>query len=294
MGSRSTQIGIERTVGSGTSIDTSYTIADTADGANLYAALGVQQAFKIGKRLSGNATMQSARASGEGAEGFTVFGGGLSYTDLKDFRASLSLQTRGGIGGGTTLSGGATGHLGPNLAMLGTLDETFGNGLFAVNDRVSLAYRPDDDDRFISLLGYERQSGGYSASAGTADVLSLEELFRITASTEIAGRFAYKLSGDGYYMAHTSLAAMRVTQRLGARFDLGAEVRAINAAKVAGANAGDFAAEAGYRIGSGTRLAAGYNFSTSADPTLTGQPQRRGVYATVTTLIDRVFGWGKP
>jgi hypothetical protein len=237
--------------------------------------------------------MQSARATGSGQDGFTVFGGGLSYTDLKDFRASLSVQSRGGFGGGTTLSGGATGHVGPNIALLGTIDQTFGNGLFAVNDRVSLAYRPAENDRFISLFGYERRSGGYSAAEGTADVLSFEEIFRLTPATEIAGRFAYKLNGDGYYTAHSSLAGARVTQRFGRRFDAGAEVRELSAGDIPGAKATDFAAEAGYRVGSGTRLAAGYNFSGSVDPTLTGQPQRRGFYVTITTLVDRIFGWGK-
>jgi hypothetical protein len=163
-----------------------------------------------------------------------------------------------------------------------------------VNDRVSLAYRPDQNDRFISLLGYERRSGGYSAAEGLADVLSFEEIFRPGRATEIAGRFAYKLNGDGFYTAHTSIVGMRVTQNVGPRFDLGAELRRMSAANIPGAKAADFAAEAGYRIGLGTRLAAGYNFSGSVDPTLTGHPQRRGFYVTVTTLVDRIFGWGKP
>jgi hypothetical protein len=293
IGSRSTQIGVERTIGSSTAIDSSYVVANTGNATNMYAALGVQEAFRFGKRISGNATMQSARATGTGEAGFTVFGGGLSYTDLKDFRASVSVQSRGGFGGGTTLSGGATGHIGPNIALLGTVDQTFGSGLSAVNDRISLAYRPDQNDRFISLLGYDRQSGGYSAAEGTADVLSFDEIFRATPSTEIGGRYAYKLNGDGFYAAHTSLAGIRVTQQFGPRFDIGAELREMSAANIPGAKATDVAAEAGYRIGLGTRLAGGYNFSGSVDPTLTGHPQRRGFYVTVTTLIDRIFGWGK-
>lgn len=293
IGGRSTQIGMQRTIGSGTAIDTSYAIADTDNGTNLYAALGVQQTFKIGKRFTGNATMQSARATGTGAQGFTVFGSSLSYTDLKDFRASLSMQSRGGQGGGMTISGGATGHLGPNLAMLGTVQQTFGNGTSAVDDRISLAYRNSDDDRFLSLFGYNRTSGGYGSIEGKSNVVSFDEFYRPAASTEIAGRFAYKLDGDGYYLAHTSLASLRVRQNLGSRFDIGAEARRSSAANIPGARASDFAAELGYRAGSATRVAAGYNFSGSADPTLTGHPQRRGFYMTVTTLVDRVFGWGK-
>lgn len=293
IGGRSTQIGVQRTIGSGTAIDTSYAIADTDNGTNLYAALGVQQTFKIGQRLTGNATMQSARATGTGAQGFTVFGTGLSYTDLKDFRASLSMQSRGGQGGGMTISGGATGHLGPDFAMLGTVQQTFGNGTSAVDDRVSVAYRNNEDDRFLSLFGYDRTSGSFGAIDGKSNVLSFDEFYRPAPSTEIAGRFAYKLDGDGYYLAHTGLASLRLRQNLSSRFDIGAELRKSNAANIPGARATDFAAELGYQVGSAARVAGGYNFSGSVDPTLTGHPQRRGFYLTVTTLVDRIFGWGK-
>jgi hypothetical protein len=204
------------------------------------------------------------------------------------------MQTRGGMGGGTTLSGGATGHVGPNVAVLGTVNQTFGNGLFAIGDKVSVAYRPSDDDRFISLFAYDRSSGGYSADEGTANVLSFEQIYRPWNGMELAGRYAYKLNGDGYYTAHTSVFGLRGTQQIGRRFDAGAEFREMSAANIPGAKATDFAAELGYRMGQSTRVAAGYNFSGSVDPTLTGHPQRRGFYLTVTTLVDRIFGWGKP
>jgi hypothetical protein len=41
------------------------------------------------------------------------------------------------------------------------------------------------------------------------------------------------------------------------------------------------------------RLGAGYNFSGSPDPNLVSAPTRRGVYATATSVIDNIFGWGK-
>ena len=40
------------------------------------------------------------------------------------------------------------------------------------------------------------------------------------------------------------------------------------------------------------RAAVGYNFGTTADATLAAAPTRKGVYATLTTTIDRIFGWG--
>jgi hypothetical protein len=109
----------------------------------------------------------------------------------------------------------------------------------------------------------------------------------------LAGRFAYTLDGDSFYKAHTSLAGLRVRQNVGRRFDVGAEVRELNAANIPGARATDFAAEGGYQLGGGSRVAVGYDFSGSVDPTLTGTPTRRGFYVTFTTLVDRIFGWGK-
>ncbi len=189
IGSRSTQIGLERTIGPATAVDTSYMIADTGNATNIYTTLGVQENFKFGKRLAGNAEFQSARSTGLSAGGFSTYGFGLTYTDLKDFRASFSMQSRGGSGGGMTMNGGATGHLGPNLALLGSFNETFGNGIGSVDDRISLAYRPAQNDRFISLVGLDRQSGGFINSTGTADVLSFDEIFRPSPTTELAARF---------------------------------------------------------------------------------------------------------
>lgn len=291
--SHSTQIGVQRSIGSNTALDTSYLISGTGNATNVYTTLGVQQTFRFGKRLSGNASFQSAQAGGNSPSGFSVFGGGLTYADTKDFRASLAYQTRGGFGGGSTFSGGAAGHIGQSVALLGSFNETFGNGISAVEDRVSLAYRPSDNDRFISLLGLDRQSGGFTQVLGTSDVLSFEEVYRPTGATEIAGRIGYKLNGDGYYLAHTSVAGLRITQNLSPHFDLGAEVREMAAGNIAAGRATDFAAELGYKAPGGARLAGGYNFSGSVDPTLTGHPVRKGFYITVTTLIDRIFGWGK-
>jgi hypothetical protein len=41
------------------------------------------------------------------------------------------------------------------------------------------------------------------------------------------------------------------------------------------------------------RVAAGYNFAGSPDPNLVAAPTRKGVYGTVTSVIDNIFGWGK-
>jgi hypothetical protein len=47
------------------------------------------------------------------------------------------------------------------------------------------------------------------------------------------------------------------------------------------------------RLGDNVRVGAGYNFSATADPSLATTPVHRGVYLTVTSVVDRLFGWGR-
>jgi hypothetical protein len=47
------------------------------------------------------------------------------------------------------------------------------------------------------------------------------------------------------------------------------------------------------RLGDNTRVGAGFNLRGSADPSLATGPTKRGFYMTVTSVVDRLFGWGK-
>ncbi|HET6894243.1 MAG TPA: hypothetical protein VFH72_02575 [Candidatus Baltobacteraceae bacterium] len=287
----SMQLGLERALSPATTVSSDYVVSGTGNATNIYSALGVQERFRISKYVGGNLLAQSANAVGSGAQGFTVLGGMLSYANAQTLQASMAYQTRSGFGGGATLSAGVAGHLSQNIAVVGTVQRAYSTAARSIDDKMSLAYRPAKDDRFISLFSYARSNGGFW-NGGAASVVSLEELFRPTGRLEIGGRFAYKLDGDQYYVAHTSLAGLRVRQTIGSRWDAGAELRVLSIPGIANARSTDFATEAGYAAGQ-TRFALGYNFSASADPSLTGTPQRRGLYFTITTLVDRIFGWGK-
>jgi hypothetical protein len=82
-------------------------------------------------------------------------------------------------------------------------------------------------------------------------------------------------------------------QRVGSHFDVGAEGSVLGVRGVAGASTSAFAFETGYRLGDQIRLAVGYNLSGAPDPALASAPSRRGIYFTMTSLIDRIFGWGR-
>jgi hypothetical protein len=101
------------------------------------------------------------------------------------------------------------------------------------------------------------------------------------------------VDGDSYYAAHSSLLGLRVDQRIGSRLDVGAEARRAAIQGIDGATSTAFAVEGGVRVGDNTRLGVGYNFRGTADPSLATTPARKGVYVTVTSVVDRLFGWGK-
>jgi hypothetical protein len=289
-----TEIGIDRALSPNTTVSSSYVINGTGDATNIYSALGVQQKFTFGKNLGGNVFAQSADSVGQGGQGFTVWGATLGYANADRMRASLSYQTRAGGGGGSTMGATLAGQLFPGLAVVGTLQRAYGNGLHAIDDRVSLAYRPVNNDRFTSLLDYQRANGSDATDGtGVGSVISFQELYRPWYGLEFAGMFAYKLDGDSEYVAHTVAYGTRVRQNIGKRFDVGAEVQHVALPSIAQSASTNFATEFGYQLGNSARLAVGYNFSGGVDPSLIGHPQRKGVYVTMTTLIDRIFGWGK-
>jgi hypothetical protein len=287
-----TDIGFARPLSPSTTVTTEYNIDQTGSATDIYSTMGVNQTFKFNSKFGGNLFVQAANSQGGAQSGFTVFGLTLGYANDQKMRTTFSYQDRSGGGGGSTASLGLAGHLSPQISMVGTLQRAYGNGLSAIDDQVSLAYRPVYSDRWTSLLNYTR-SNGSDATSGIGSVVTWEELFRPWNGFELTSKFAYKLDGDAYYLAHTSLAGLRVKQNVGTRFDVAAEVREVSVPAIASSRETDFAVEAGYQLGNTARVAVGYNFAGSADPSLMGHPQRKGIYVTLTTLVDRIFGWGK-
>jgi hypothetical protein len=290
---RSTAIGIEQSIGTNTTLDSEYAIENTGNGSDMYTAIGGHEKFALGKNLSGNANIQHAASVGSSGGAFYGYGISLAYAIANRFRATTNYQLRTGNSPGSTLNVGAAGALSDNLSVIVTSTNSSTTGFHNVDDRASIAYRPALNDRAVTILGFEVKDGNVSTLGAHTQLVSLEELYRPERTLEIAGRYAYKLDGDAYYPAHSSLFDLRGTQRIGSRFDIGAEGRYLSAHGIQGASTAGFAIEAGYRLGGGMRLATGYNFSGSPDPSLAVAPTRRGFYATATLLIDRVFGWGK-
>jgi hypothetical protein len=122
-------------------------------------------------------------------------------------------------------------------------------------------------------------------------VVSLDAVYRPLRPLQFTTRYARKTDGDSTYAVGTSLIGLGIRQQLGPRYDVGIETRAVLAPS-AGGGLHSTALEYGAMVTGTLRVALGDNVGTTADPTLAAAPTRKGIYFTVTTVIDRIFGWG--
>ncbi len=293
LATRSTAFGFERLVGRATTLDSEYVVEQTGSGNDIYSAMGIKQRFEFSERIKGDAFVQHASATGANLSGFDVYGVSATYANGSRVRGTTSYQIRTGDTPGSTWALALAGGLTPDLSIQATVNNSRTGGTAFDDARIGLAWRPSHNDRGVTLLEYERQDGTLVPLATHAEILSLEQLYRPTHRLEIAGRYAYKLDGDSYYPAESSLAALRVRQKIGARLDVGVETSYADVKHVPNASQAGFALESGYSLGDAMRLAAGYNFSGSPDPSLAAAPTRRGLYLTATSVVDQLFGWGK-
>jgi hypothetical protein len=292
-GTHATEIGFARKLGNATSIDTSYLIDHGANGGDVYATMGVREKLSLG-RTKGDAFYQHATATGQTAGGFDLYGVTLSYADPKNkFRATGSSQLRTGNGAGWSVTLAGVGSVSPDFSVFASINDASAAGSRQSDERIGVAWRPSRSNAGVTLLQYQRTDGNTGVTNTQSGVLSLEQVLRVRARTELVGRYAYKLDGDSYYAARSSLAGLRLDQKIGSRLDVGAEARQAMVHGIDGANVTALAVEAGMRLGDNTRFGIGYNTRAAADPTLSASPARRGFYVTVTSVVDRLFGWGK-
>ncbi|MGB8267509.1 MAG: hypothetical protein WCE44_14365 [Candidatus Velthaea sp.] len=284
-----TTIGFERALGHATTIDHELQIDQGAAGTTLQAVTGVKERFVFGKHLRGDVSVQDA--SGSAQSGFATYAGSLAYTPSSRLKISTSLEDRTGQGAGMTLFASALGAINDDLSVYGDISRSNGAGIASSDDRVGLAWRPSQSERGVTLFGY-RETSGLSALGGRAGVLSIQQLYRPTGRLELVGSYAYKLDGDSYFAAKTGLFGLRATQKIGANYDLGAEFSSVTSANVPSAEAHGLAIEAGHRLTGSLRVAVGYNVRAIADPSLSNAPSRKGFYITMTSVVDRILGWG--
>ncbi len=292
-----TMLGYDQTSGNAV-YSTGYAVDHTDAGTDLFDAIGVRERFVLGKHLGGNAFVQVGQALYSSqipiaSPFFVAAGGSLDY-GIPTFHASGQVQFRTGYDAGDTVQIGAAGTISPAVTLFGNYTGAHTSGVTDSEARAGLAYRPSRNDRYVTLVSVDiLNSNLTNYDAYVSNVAQVQELYRSSTRTEWAGSLAYKLTGDDYFAPKTSIFGLRGDQRIGSRLDVGVEGHWSTIAPIASSRATGLAAELGYRVGGTLRVAAGYTFSGFADPTVAPNPTHRGFYVTLSTYIDRFFGWGK-
>ena len=284
-----TTFGFERSLGSATTVNEELQIDHSNTGDVVRAVSGIRERFRLGHTLKGDLAFQ--RAGGNAQSGFQTYSTSLDWHPTDRFKISSSYQSRTGSGNGSTLFVGAIGALTDDVSLFASINKSLGASFASTDSRVGLSVRPLQSDRLVTLLGY-RSASGISSLGGRSDVFSVDQIFRPTHRLELVGRYAYKLDGDTYYAARTSVGGLRITQNIGRKADIGAEMSLIGSKSAPSVDKYGIALEAGLRITPSLRVAVGYNLTRIADPTLIGAPSKKGLYLTMSSLIDRIFGWG--
>jgi hypothetical protein len=308
--SSSTSIGFQQQMGQAT-FESGYAVQHTANGTDLFDAMGVREKIISTPRLSVDGFLQlgqslystyapatttttgtSAPTTGTSPY-FLAMGTSVNYTE-NSFKATGQVQIRTGFDGGSTFQLGATGPISPSVSLFGSATGSYTQDVIDSDYNFGLSYRPALNDRYVTLLSVDTQKSNLTNyDSYVTNIAQIQELYRPSTHTELAGSLAYKLAGDAYFQPGTSIWGLRADQRIGNRFDLASEYHHSDIAPLDGFSATGFAVEAGYRFGSTLRLAGGYNFSGFADPSASVNPTHRGLYFTLSTYIDRVGGWGK-
>jgi hypothetical protein len=294
-----TSAGFEQRIGD-TTLETGYAVDNTSNGTDLYQAIGVRRTFHFSPDLSGDGFVQSGNAltpqplAGASAnQAFFVTGGSLAYR-TNGFFAAAQAQIRTGYNSGSSLLFGASGPISSSLSVFSSMAASYTPGAASSRTQAGISYRPADNDRYLTLFSIDSQTGTlYTTDGYITNVAQLQELYRPSSRTELAASLAYKISGDATFAPRTTIFGIRADQRIGPRFDIATELHQSATAPIDGASATGLAVEAGVRLGGQLRLAAGYNFSGYTDPAAAVSPTHRGIYATITSYVNRIFGWGR-
>lgn len=292
-----TMFGFEQSAGDAL-FDYGYSVDHTEAGTDLFDAIGAREKVAISDRLSGNAFMQVGQALYSTQLAITnpyfwVAGTSLDYS-YKTFHATGQVQFRTGFDSGSTVSLGAAGPISPAVSLFGSYMGAYTAGVTDSEVRGGLSYRPSRNDRYVTLASIDTvQSNLTNYNAYVSNVAQIQELYRSSTRTEWAGSIAYKLTGDAFFAPRTTILGLRTDQGIGSRTDIGIEGHWSDIAPLDATRAAGLAAELGYRVGASLRVAGGYTFSGYADPTAAVNPTHKGFYLTVTSYVDRIFGWGK-
>ena len=315
-----TRVGIETAYMRGGTLFSEYRLAGGVDGRTAQAAIGLRNAWKLGRGLGLSTSFENTRNL-NGGIGSADLGGnngtaasiGLESLDNEKFKWTARLEGRGGQSRSLTATAGAALQASRDLTLLGraAYAKSSASGGFSLGNaggvagvgaggfdqkqtrvQLGLAYRPVKSDRFAALFKYELRdgddpSGFLSRLRQRQHIVSADANYLVSRSLQARLHYAYKNSRDNTDNLNTSTSASllsgRISKDLTRRLNLsllGSTLWNSDSRQVA------YGIEAGYGLTDNLLLSLGYNFSELRNRNFADETLGRGVYLRMRFKFD--------
>ncbi|MEK7747512.1 MAG: OmpA family protein [Nitrospirota bacterium] len=296
-----TTVGIDSTVYEGTTAFSEYRIAQSIEGREDQAAIGLRNRFAIKKGV----TLSSSFERTETIEGpetgdSTAFAIGLEHLASSDLKGTTRFEMRRADLLTSFLGTAAIAYkVNPNISFLGRETFFLEDGKKETKDKLSslftfgVAVRPVATDQIHLLFKSEfkyNSEGADSQSVGTIERIfagSIDANIRVLPRTSLFLKYANRMvREDGDLHSTTQMVASRVTYDLTSKIDLGFEGRHFwndrSASKVWG-----YGIEGGYRLATNLWLSIGYQVNGYDQESFTEeQALTQGVFVRLRYKFD--------
>ena len=314
-----TRVGIETAYMRGGTLFSEYRLAGGVDGRTAQAAIGLRNAWKLGRGLGLSTSFENTRNLNGGLGGADLGGTngsaasiGLESLDNDKFKWTARLEGRDGSNRTLTATAGAALQASRDFTLLGRAAYakssasggfTLGNaggvaGVGAGFDQkqtrvqIGLAYRPVKSDRFAALFKYELRdgddpSGFLSQLKRRQNIVSADANYLISRSLQARLHYAYKDSRDNTDDLETSTSASLISGRLSKDITrrlslslLGSTLWNSNSRQIA------YGVEGSYGLTDNLLLSLGYNFSELRNRNFADETLGKGFYLRLRFKFD--------
>ena len=311
-----TRVGIETAYMRGGTLFSEYRLAGGVDGRTAQAAIGLRNAWKLGRGLGLSTSFENTRDlnGGTGSADLSDTNGsaasiGLESLDNEKFKWTARLEGRDGSNRTLTATAGAALQASPDLTILGRAayaKSSASGGFVGVNTgdvaagfdqkqtrvQIGLAYRPVKSDRFAALFKYELRdgddpSGFLSQLKRRQNIVSADANYLVSRSLQARVHYAYKNSRDNtdnlLTSTSASLLSARVSKDLTRRLNLsllGSTLWNSNSRQVS------YGVEASYGLTDDLLLSLGYNFSELRNRDFEDETLGKGFYLRMRFKFD--------
>lgn len=314
-----TRVGIETATMRGGTLFNEYRLAGGVDGRTAQAAIGLRNAWKLGRGLGLSTSFENTRNLNGGLGSASLDGNngsaasiGLESLDNDKFKWTARLEGRDGSSRTLTATAGAALQASPDLTLLGRAAYakssasggfgagTIGNtgGVAAGFDQkqtrvqLGLAYRPVNNDRLAALFKYELRDGDDPSGFLTQlkrrqHIVSADANYLVSRSLQARVHYAYKNSRDNTDNLQTSTSASLLSARLSKDLTrrlnlslLGSTLWNSNSRHVA------YGIEASYGLTDDLLLSLGYNFNELRNRNFEDETLGKGFYLRMRFKFD--------